>query len=898
MELHNQDYKLIMAFRRSMITAAGSELLNQNPRASTSFAHNGLAVVFAWLLLSAVLGNPGMELHNKDYKLIMAFRRSMITAAGSELLNQNPRASTSFAHNGLAVVFAWLLLSAVLGNHTGAVEIQNKETYIIYMGGVTSNDGDIRNDHMDLVNSLTDRSENIVLHTYRHGFLGFAARLTEEEAKSLSTRTGIVSVFRDINFQLQTTRSWDFLEQQRVGQKVEFDDSTPTTAESSTDGSDTIIGFLDSVWSRIHMALFQEFEVKTHQSQEFGQNQIVSMIGIWVRSLHAGKEYAWKDKISRPPIATGMKLIGARYYEDPAFEPHSVVSPRDGTGHGTHVASTAAGRSVSGASYYGLARGTARGGSPNARIAMYRVCSPNEQIGCLGSVILKAFDDAIVDGVDILSISLAPDLKDSQDFSTDPIAIGAYHAVQNGITVVCSAGNKGPGHGTVRNVAPWILTVGATTIDREFMTGLVLGGRSAENQKAIKGHGINFSNLDRNPIYPLIDGVSAKLGSSNQTDEISARFCIPGALDGAKLKGSILVCIVSTVINYNFEILKNQPGIIGMIVIDNSILVRHVPPIYGTYPIVTIDEDDGAQVLSYIKSNSNPMATILATVVVPNYEPAPVVAHFSSRGRTPGIAGILKPDIAAPGVMILAAWPAFITAETVKGREPPPYAFLSGTSMACPHAAGIVATIKSHRHTWGPSIIRSAIMTTGPLQPGLVYETELSDYNMFLCDIGYEPAKIKLIAQDIADNFSCPINKSRDYVSNMNYPSISISHLKENEVRSVTRVVTNVGDANSTYDVVVEAPACVDVQVVPGKLQFSKDVHKLHFQANFKMRKASREDVFGSISWMNEKRKVRSPFVLMGNPNATYSGYTKCGNPISDILFLCHMIGWLYFYSY
>ncbi|KAL6521926.1 hypothetical protein OROMI_031803 [Orobanche minor] len=186
----------------------------------------------------------------------MAFRRSMITAAGSELLNQNPRASTSFAHNALrpllgmsqrlAVVFAWLLLSAVFGNHTGAVEIQNKETYIVYMGGVTSNDGDIRNDHMDLVNSFRDRSENIVLHTYRHGFLGFAARLTEEEAKSLSTRTGIVSVFRDINFQLQTTRSWDFLEQQRVGQKVEFDDSNPTTDESSTDGSDTIIGFLDS----------------------------------------------------------------------------------------------------------------------------------------------------------------------------------------------------------------------------------------------------------------------------------------------------------------------------------------------------------------------------------------------------------------------------------------------------------------------------------------------------------------------------------------------------------------------------------------------------------------------------------------------------------------------------
>lgn len=142
-------------------------------------------------------------------------------------------------------------------------------------------------------------------------------------------------------------------------------------------------------------------------------------------------------------------------------------------GHGTHVAATAAGRAVAGASYYGLAVGTAKGGNPLSRIAVYRVCTP---IGCRGSSILAAFDDAINDGVDVLSLSLGSSAASGTQFSADPIAIGAFHAVEKGITVVCSAGNDGPDKGTVVNVAPWILTVAATSIDRDFESNVVLGG--------------------------------------------------------------------------------------------------------------------------------------------------------------------------------------------------------------------------------------------------------------------------------------------------------------------------------------------------------------------------------------------------------------------------------------
>lgn len=127
---------------------------------------------------------------------------------------------------------------------------------------------------------------------------------------------------------------------------------------------------------------------------------------------------------------------------------------------------------VSGASFYGLAAGTARGGSPESRLAVYKVCGAFGS--CPGSAILAGFDDAIHDGVDILSLSLGGFGGTKTDLTTDPIAIGAFHSVQRGILVVCAAGNDGEPF-TVLNDAPWILTVAASTIDRDLQSDVVLG---------------------------------------------------------------------------------------------------------------------------------------------------------------------------------------------------------------------------------------------------------------------------------------------------------------------------------------------------------------------------------------------------------------------------------------
>lgn len=154
------------------------------------------------------------------------------------------------------------------------------------------------------------------------------------------------------------------------------------------------------------------------------------------------------------------KVIGAQYFNLHGDAPSEQMSPADFDGHGTHTSSTAGGIPVKHASLYGIADGTARGGVPLARIAMYKVCWTG---GCQDADLLAGYDAAIADGVDILSVSIG---GYSSNYFNDVIAIGSFHAVKKGILVACAAGNDGPFFSTVENVAPWITTVAASTIDR------------------------------------------------------------------------------------------------------------------------------------------------------------------------------------------------------------------------------------------------------------------------------------------------------------------------------------------------------------------------------------------------------------------------------------------------
>lgn len=174
------------------------------------------------------------------------------------------------------------------------------------------------------------------------------------------------------------------------------------------------------------------------------------------------------------------KLIGARFYSK-GYESkfgrlnQSEYTARDVLGHGTPTLSIAGGNFVPGANVFGFGNGTAKGGSPRSHVAAYKVCWLGTiQIECTDADIMKAFEDAISDGVNVISCSLGKTTP--PEFFEDGISIGSFHAIQNGVIVVASGGNSGPKLGTVTNVAPWLFSVGASTIDRKFVNYIQLGG--------------------------------------------------------------------------------------------------------------------------------------------------------------------------------------------------------------------------------------------------------------------------------------------------------------------------------------------------------------------------------------------------------------------------------------
>ncbi|KAM1047445.1 hypothetical protein ACFX2I_026733 [Malus domestica] len=724
----------------------------------------------------------------------------------------------------------------------------SSKVYVVYMGSKNGEDPDeiLTQNHEMLAFVHTGSMEEARashLYSYRHGFRGFAAKLTDLQAFQISKMPGVVSVFPNSKRKLHTTHSWDFM-------GLLGEETMEIIGYSTKNQVDVIVGFIDTgIWP---------------ESPSFDDANMPPVPARWKGRCESGEKFT--------ALTCNRKVIGARYYnsgyeaEEESTTTVSFRSPRDSSGHGSHTASIAAGRYVLNMTYKGLAAGGARGGAPMARIAVYKTCWNS---GCYDVDLLAAFDDAIRDGVDIMSVSLGPDAPQG-DYFSDAISIGSFHAARHGILVVASSGNEGnPGSAT--NLAPWMLTVGASSTDRDFTSDIIL-----ENGANFTGESLSVLEMKASARI-----ISASEANAGYFTPYQSSYCLESSLNRTKARGKVLVCRhaeSSTESKLAKSMLVEKAGGVGMVLIDDADKDIAVPFVI---PSAIVGQRIGHQILSYIIRARKPKSRILPAKTILGLKPAPRVTAFSSKGPNSLTPEILKPDVTAPGLNILASW------SPAAGNKL--FNILSGTSMACPHVTGIAALIKAVYPSWSPAAIRSAIMTTATLldknskpilvdpegrrgnafdygsgfvnpkrvlDPGLVYDAHSADYVEFLCSVGYDK---KAVHQITRDNSTC--KQAFRTASDLNYPSITVPYLVGNF--SVTRTVTNVGRPKSIYRAAVSPPIGINVTIVPNRLIFNRFGQKIKFTVNFKVAAPPAKGyAFGFFSWVRGRSRVTSPLVV------------------------------------
>ena len=568
------------------------------------------------------------------------------------------------------------------------------------------------------------------------------------------------------------------------------------------------------------------------------------------------------------------KIMGARWYDagiggDAAVlaKAPEYLSARDHNGHGTHTASTAAGDYNVPVVVNGNTLGQVSGIAPNARLSIYKALWDQGDGRASGSTadIVSAIDDATSDGVDVINFSVSGSL----DSTADPTEIAFLFAADAGIFVAAAAGNEGPGASTVNHPSPWLTTVAAGTHDQQFEATVTLG-----NGATYTGVGVGAAV----PTSPVILSTQAGLTG---VDANSTRLCFSkewdpthpgGFLDPAKVAGKIVVCDRGTNDRVDKSKAVKEAGGVGMILANTSPNTLNAD--FHSVPTVHVDQTTGAAIKAYVASATSPTAALGAGHPVSGLE-APQVASFSSRGPSlADDADILKPDVMAPGVNVLAA----VAPVDNNGIG---WNFDSGTSMATPHIAGVAALLKQQHPSWSPMEIKSALMTTASTKdnagklisnddgsranpfdygsgevtpnsaadPGLVYDSGFTDWVRYLCGAGeLDPT-----------GSTCSSFGSID-PSNLNQPNIAIGQLAG--VQTVTRTVTNVGSARETYTASVTAPAGMSVAVSPSSFSVAPGATATYTVTLTRTSAAYNRFVFGSLVWKGRTHSVRSTIAV------------------------------------
>ncbi|XP_011047561.1 PREDICTED: subtilisin-like protease [Populus euphratica] len=742
----------------------------------------------------------------------------------------------------------------------------------------------LRTSHDVFLESLLLKDTYNKLYSYTHLLNGFAVNVQSKEVlRTLKNATGVRSIHEDVKMEKLTTHTPRFL---GIPTGV-----WPILGGAESSGEGVIIGFIDTGINPLHPSFTGGSSARFTNSSKFKGKCVT------------GEKF--------PSTACNGKIVGAQYFARAAIAAgdfnatRDYASPYDADGHGSHTASTAAGNYqipvIANDFNYGYASGMA----PGARIAVYKALYT---FGGYMSDVVAAVDQAVEDGVDILSLSIGPSSVPSGPSAfLNVLEMELLFATKAGVFVVQAAGNGGPSPSSILSFSPWITSVAASIIDRKYKNSIILG-----NGRSFSGTGLAPPTAGEMP-YRIV--AAADVSHRNTTSVLEVESCQhPEHFILSSVRNKLVICTYTFDFEYEAASIAavantiQKIGAAGFIItMDPDIGSEQVKGTTMTMqvPAIILNNMQSSRALweyynsNTIRSTSGQAVGFAARARILDgrraffTQQAPIVASYSSRGPDVNnallqTADVLKPNVMAPGSSIWAAWsPNSEGDPSIKGQN---FALVSGTSMATPHIAGVAALIKQKHPRWSPAAITSAMMTTAStfdhsgspilaqltnqiapatpfdfgagfinpvhaIDPGLVFDSHFEQYVQFLCAVpGVDEGSVRR-----AVGTGCP-TKRRAWCSDLNTASVTISNLVGS--RKVIRSVTNVSGRNEVYRVTVRQPSGVKVTVSPRVVVINGNASK-HLRIVLTAIKATRTYTFGEmVLHGSRKHVVRVPIAV------------------------------------